>query len=237
MLILCVFDLHAQEEIRNEYRFTLVPTYAINKKFYLTTYLGYVSNPDTKTTSYYIGAPCLAIYKPNQIIEAMAGAFLVINKVKGGIDSKEFRPLAGLKLSLPNTHRFNIFNWTRYEYRSFLYEDKNLNKVQNRIRNRIAIEFPISKNAWQPKTWYGFSDFEFFYTLEKGYFDRFRQRFGAGYILNSHWRAELIYHIQLIKGSSDTNPVWTDNIFRMNVKWAIPKRVHTHAEFGQDLDD
>jgi hypothetical protein len=102
----------------------------------------------------------------------------------------------------------------------------------------MAIEFPLSKNAWRPKSWYGFSDFEFFYTFEKGYFDRFRQRFGGGYIINKQWRAELIYHMQFVKNSEDLNPVWNDNIFRLNFKWAIPNKKLIPKHFDQlDVDE
>ncbi len=228
----------AQEKINPEYRFTVVPTYAVSNKIFLTTYIGYVNNPGTNTTSYYIGAPLLVTYKPVAAVEFMAGAFLVINKVTGGVDSKEFRPLAGLKFTIPNTNNLHIFNWTRYEYRSFNYDDKSLNNVKNRLRNRVAVEFPLSKNAWEPKSWYGFSDFEFFYTFEKRYFDRFRQRFGIGYVVNKQWKAEFIYHIQMLKNGSDLNPQWTDNIFRLNLKWAIPnKKFKVNHTDQLDMDE
>ncbi len=197
-LIVCLFlikKVDAQEVINSEYRFTFVPTYPVSKNLFLTTYLGYVNNTGTKTRSYYIGAPLIVTYKPYDFLELMGGAFLVVNKITNGTDNKEFRPLLGVKLILPNDHKLNIFNWTRYEYRSFSYDNKSLNNVKNRLRNRLAIEFPISKQAWQPNTWYGLSDFEFFYTFEKGYFDQFRQRFGAGYVVNKHLKGELIYHI------------------------------------------
>jgi hypothetical protein len=241
ILIFCIISngVKAQQQnINSEYRFTVVPTYALSNQLFLTTYIGYVNNTGTNTTSYYIGAPFIVTYKPNEVVELMAGAFLVVNKIKGGYDNNEFRPLAGVKFTLPNTNNLHVFNWTRYEYRSFNYEDKSLNNVKNRIRNRIAIEFPLSKNAWQTKSLYALSDFEFFYTFEKGYFDRFRQRFGVGYVLDKQWKAELIYHIQLLKDSKELNPEWTDNIFRLNMKWAIPNKKHkVHHNDQLDMDD
>jgi hypothetical protein len=229
----------AQEKINNEFRLTLVPTFPINKKVFVTTYIGYVNNTGTNTSSFYVGAPGIITYKVNKVVEVMTGAFLIVANAKEGNDSKEFRPFAGLKLKAPNTGNLHIFNWTRYEFRSFTYpDDKSLNNTKNRIRNRMAIEFPLSKNAWEPKSWYGFSDFEFFYTFEKGYFDRFRQRFGGGYIIDKQWRAEFIYHIQLVKSSKDLNPVWNDNIFRLNIKWAIPNKKLIPHHFDQlDLDE
>jgi len=237
--MLCGNVATSQEKINNEFRVTLVPTIPINQKVFFTTYLGYVNNTGTKISSFYVGAPGIFTYKVNKAVEVMAGAFLIMNNAKKGNDSKEFRPFAGLKLKAPNTGNLHIFNWTRFEHRSFTYpDDESLNNTKNRIRNRMAIEFPLSKNAWEPKTCYGFSDFEFFYTFEKGYFDRFRQRFGGGYVINKQWKAELIYHIQLVKSSKDLNPVWTDNIFRLNLKWAIPNKNLVPHHFDQvDMDE
>ena len=226
-----------EEKIYGEYRVTFVPTYPLSKKVFLTTYLGYVKVPHKNTTSYYVGSPLLVTYRINPYIELMAGAFVLINKVENGNDNNEFRPLGGLKLSLPNTHNLNIYNWTRYEYRSFYYDDESLDNVKNRLRNRIGLEIPLSKNAWQPKTLYALTDFEFFYTFEKGYFDRFRERLGLGYIIDAHWRVEMIYHIQLLKESKDLNPVWTDNIFRLNFKWTIPHPKHGPVAHPPDVED
>jgi hypothetical protein len=226
-----------EEDINSEYRITFVPTYPINKKLFLTSYLGYVKVPSTGAQTYYVGAPLLVTYRPNQVIELMAGAFVVINNLKTGDDNVETRPLAGVKFSLPNAHHLNIFSWTRYEYRSFNYDVDSLDNVKNRLRSRVGIEFPLSKNAWAPKTYYGFTDFEMFYTIEKGYFDRFRERLGIGYVLDAHWKVEFIYHIQMLKKSKDLNPEWTDNIFRLNIKWSIPHKIHGPIAHPPDVEE
>jgi hypothetical protein len=227
----------AQEEIHSEYRITLVPTYPVSKKVFLTTYLGYVNIPNADRVTYYLGAPLLVTYRPSPIIELMAGAFFVFNRVDGEHENIEFRPLAGVKLYLPNNHQMNIYNWTRYELRAFYYDDKNLNNLKNRIRNRIGLEFPLSKNAWQPKTFYALTDFEIFYTFEKGYFDRFRERVGLGRVIDKHWRVEAIYHIQMLKTSKDLNPQWTDNIFRLNIKWSLAHKKHGTVPHAPDVED
>jgi hypothetical protein len=109
----------AQEKVNNEFRLTLVPTFPINKKVFVTTYIGYVNNTGTNTSSFYVGAPGIITYKVNKVVEVMTGAFLIVANAKEGNDSKEFRPFAGLKLKAPNTGNLHIFNWTRYEFRSF----------------------------------------------------------------------------------------------------------------------
>ena len=227
----------AQEEIHSEYRVTLVPTYPVSKKVFLTSYLGYVNIPYNNRVNYYLGAPLLVTYRVSPVVELMAGAFLVFSKLDGGRENTEFRPLAGVKLYVPNTNNMKIYNWTRYELRSYYYDNEDLNNVKNRLRNRFGIEFPLSKNAWAPKTWYGFTDFEMFYTFEKGYLDRFRERLGFGYVIDKQWKVELIYHMQLLKEGKDLNPEWTDNIVRLNIKWSIPHRKHGPIPHHHDIDD
>jgi len=242
MLLLTVFILlpgvtTAQDKIYNEYRVTIVPTYPVSEKIFLTTYLGYVNIPDHNRVNYYLGAPLLVTYRVSPVVELMAGAFLVFSKLDGGRENTEFRPLAGVKLYVPNTNNMKIYNWTRYELRCFYYDEKSLNNVRHRLRNRIGLEFPLSKRAWQAKTIYALTDFEFFYTVDKGYFDRFRERLGIGYVFDKHWRAEMIYHIQMLKESEDKNPEWTNNIWRLNIKWQIPHKKHKPVPHPTDIDD
>jgi hypothetical protein len=231
--------IQAQEEkIGNEYRLIFVPTYPINKEFFFTTYLGYVNNTDSEITSTYFGLPGLIIYKPKANLQLQLGSFLIVNNDRTEIDkdNKEFRYVIGEKINFSNDNNLHLFNWTRYELRDFKYDDSNFDKTNNRIRSRFAIEFPIGKNPWQPKSWYGISDFELFYTFEKGYFDKFRQRFGVGYIIDNQWTLNFIYHIQLDKASKDLKPEWTTNIFRLDVRWNIPHKKHKQADIQTVAD-
>jgi hypothetical protein len=231
-------SIYAQEAIDNEYRLIVVPTYPISEKFYITTYLGYVNNMDSKIISTYIGLPGLLVYKPKKNFQLQAGCFLVLNNDKSEInkDSKEMRYVLGEKINLPNTNDLRIYNWTRYELRSFNYENNDLNKTNNRIRSRFGIEFPVGKNPWQANSWYGITDFECFYTFEKGYMERFRQRFGVGYIIDKQWTLNFVYHIQLDRANKDLNPDWTTNIFRLDVRWNIPHKVHPPLTDAPDTD-
>jgi len=56
--------------------------------------------------------------------------------------------------------------------------------------------------------------------------ERFRQRFGVGYIIDKQWSLNFVYHIQLDRANKDLNPVWTTNIFRLDVRWNIPHKKH-----------
>lgn len=226
-----------KEQIGNEYRLTLVPTYAFSKQVFFTTYVGYVYSGGSKTNTIYLGAPGVVSYRVNNVIELCAGSFLIGNYSKEIADNTELRPLAGLKLVIPNKRNLHLYNWTRYEMRNFYYDDKNQNNTKHRIRNRIAVEFPISHNAWEPKSFYGMADFEFFYTFSKDYIDRYRQRFGLGYVIDKNWKAEFIYHIQLLRASEVERPEYTDNIFRLNFKWTIPHKNKDAVQHNLDLDE
>lgn len=228
----------AQELISNEYRVILVPTYAFSKDLFLTTYLGYVNNPDSKIISTYIGLPGLLVYRAKDNLQFQAGSFLILNSDNSiaNKDNREIRYVLGEKINMRNAYNLHISNWTRYELRNFNYEDNSLNKTNNRFRSRFAIEFPIGKNPWQSNSWYGISDFELFYTLEKGYFERFRQRFGVGYIIDKQWTLNFVYHIQLDRAAKGLNPEWTTNIYRVDVRWTIPHKKHQPLTDSPDAD-
>jgi len=241
LFVHCLLDsksVQAQDEIGNEYRLIFIPTYAFRKDFFLTTYLGYINNTDSKIISTYIGLPGLFVYKPNDNLQLQAGSFLRLNSDNSAMnkDNKEIRYVLGQKINFRNRSNLHISNYTRYELRNFHYEDQSLNKTNNRFRSRFAIEFPIGKNPWQANSWYSISDFELFYTLEKGYFERFRQRFGLGYICDKQWTFNIVYHIQLDKAAKGLNPEWTTTILRLDVRWTIPHKKHQPSTDTPDLD-
>jgi hypothetical protein len=236
--LLFSINIAAQEQIANEYRFIFVPTYAISEDFLLSSYLGYVKNVDKKTVSTYLGLPGLFVYKLKPDFQVQAGAFLIFNNDSSqpNMDNSEFRFVIGEKVNLSNSYSFHLSNWTRYELRSFNYENNSLDKINNRFRSRFAIEFPIGKNSWQPKSLYGISDFEVFYTVEKGYFDKLRQRFGVGYILDKQWTLNFVYHIQLDRSAKYLSPIWTANIFRLDIRWTLANAKHKTLKDTPDAD-
>jgi hypothetical protein len=241
LLTVCLLfskNILAQEQVANEYRLMFVPTYAIGKDFFLTSYLGYVNDIDNETVSTYVGLPGLFVYKLEPDFQVQAGAFMIFNNDNSqpNKDNREFRFVIGEKFNLVNSYNIHLSNWTRYELRSFNFENNSLDKTNNRLRSRFAIEFPISKNPWQPKSWYGISDFEAFYTVEKVFFDKFRQRFGLGYIVDKQWTLDLVYHIQLDRSAKDLRPIWTTNIFRLDIRWTLPNRKHEPLKGTPDAD-
>jgi hypothetical protein len=66
--------------------------------------------------------------------------------------------------------------------------------------------------------------------------ERFRQRFGVGYIIVKQWILNFLYHIQLDRANKDLNPYWTSNIFRLDVRWNILHKVHPPLNDAPDTD-
>jgi len=225
----------ADDDIRNEYRVTLVTTRpaADREKLILFQYLGVVENSDKQLTSFYYSPPGL-IMKPTKSIEIWLGMFGIYTNNKAANNSWELRPLTGVKFYVPNNKRMNIYNFTRFEYRS-IHQDHESNGIP-RLRNRIGLEAPLSQaRAWTPKTWYALADVEPFWRADDGYMERWRIRGGIGYILNRYWRAEAIYHAEFSGGDGEPKK-YTDNIFRLNIKLSLPRRGQ-HVSIHPDVDE
>ena len=77
-----------------------------------------------------------------QVWGGLLGAY-TNNKDKS--DQLELRPFAGAKFFLPNSLKWNIYNFTRYEYRAL--QDRETSDWNNysRLRVRFGVEFPLAK--------------------------------------------------------------------------------------------
>jgi len=116
----------------------------------------------------------------------------------------------------------NLYNFTRFEYRSVHQSHETTSTP--RLRNRTGAEVPFTQaKAWKPQTWYGLGDVEYFYRLDDQYLERYRIRGGVGYILNPTWRAEFIYHAEYT-GANGVQKAYTNNIWRLNIKLSLARR-------------
>ncbi len=107
----------AQEDIGNEYRITLFPSHKVTDKIGGFGYLGYVWNPVKGYQTYYLGWPC-ATYTPKTWMQIWGGLIGAYTNNEDKSDLLEIRPFAGAKFFLPNNLKWNIYNFTRYEYRA-----------------------------------------------------------------------------------------------------------------------
>jgi hypothetical protein len=227
----------AQDDIGNEYRFTVFPSHRISDKFTGFAYLGYVTNPVKEYQTYYLGWPAAA-YSYSKWFQIWGGVVGLFTNNKNSADKLELRPFVGAKVFLPNDMGWNVYNFTRYEYRAL--QDRNSREWNNvdRLRNRIGIELPFNsvKNAWKPGTFYGLADIEPYYRLDRGQVDPFRIRAGIGYVMNERYRFEFIYHAQYTHPDRNSALKYTDNIFRINIKIGLNKGIIGNLQ-NPDLDE
>ncbi len=227
----------AQDDIGNEYRITLFPSHKITDKIGGFGYLGYVFNPEKNYQSYYLGWPC-ATYTPNSWLQFWGGLIGVYTDNESKADQLELRPFGGVKLFLPNAWKWNIYNWTRYEYRALQNRTTHEWNNYSRIRLRFGVEIPLcsTDKAWKPGGFYGMADVEPYYRFDTKQIDPFRIRGGIGYIMKSApLRFELIYYAQYTQPTEESGLIYTDNIFRLNIKIGLGTGI-LGSIFNPDMD-
>jgi hypothetical protein len=228
----------AQSDKGNEYRITLFPSHKVTEKITGFAYLGYVWNPEKKYQTYYLGWPAAAFtIKP--WLQVWGGLVGLYTNNENSSDKLELRPFVGPKFFLPNKLKWNIYNFTRYEFRAT--QDRETHDWNNihRLRSRFGVEIPLSslEKAWQPSTFYCLADVEPYYRFDKGLVDPFRIRGGIGYIMKSlPLRFEFIYHAQYTHPVSGEGLKFTDNIFRLNIKLGLNKGIINKLN-NPDLDE
>jgi hypothetical protein len=228
----------AQDDIGNEYRITLFPSHKVTDKIGGFGYLGYVWNPEKGYQTYYLGWPC-ATYTPKSWVQIWGGLIGVFTENESKANQLELRPFTGAKFFLPNNLKWNIYNFTRYEYRALQdRETKDWNNY-SRIRVRFGVELPFTKRemAWKPRTFYGLADIEPYYRFDKNLVDPMRIRGGIGYVMKSApIRIEFIYHAQYTQPDQESGLRYTDNIYRINIKLGINKGI-LGSLYNPDIDD
>jgi len=237
MLVVVSMPVRAQDDTGNEYRITLFPSHRISDKLTGFAYLGYVWNPEKDYRTYYLGWPAAA-YTPKSWLQIWGGVVGLYTDNKNSSDKLELRPFTGVKLFLPNAVKWNIYNFTRYEFRAIENRDTHDWNNTHRLRSRFGIELPITSNerSWQQGTFYGLADIEPYYRFDKGMVDPLRLRCGIGYLLKEHLRMEFIYHAQFTHPAGSSSLEYTDNIFRLNIKIGLNKGIIGRLQ-NPDLDE
>jgi hypothetical protein len=231
-------SLKAQNDKGNEYRITLFPSVKITEKFTGFAYLGYVWNPEKNYRTYYLGWPA-GCYSAKSWLQLWGGLVGLYTSNENSADKLELRPFVGPKFFLPNKLKWNIYNFTRYEFRAI--EDRTTHDWTNssRLRSRFGVEIPLTTlaKAWSSGSFYTLADVEPYYRFDKGQVDPFRIRGGLGYIMKSApIRFEFIYHAQFTHPSGSTGLDFTDNIYRLNIKIGLNKGIIS-ALMNPDLDE
>ena len=209
----------ADDDPSDEYQFTLSPHHAIHGDLSGFGELGYYRNPKADYDAFTIQYPGL-VYTATRWAQFSAGFRTLYTDNENSADKLELRPFVGAKFFLPNDLEWNIYNYTRVEYRDTENRDTNEWTHTTRVRSRFAVEIPLtsSAKAWRPKTWYVLADVEPFYRFDTDTVGPLRLRAGIARILSDGIHLELLYNPQFSRPSGGGSLELTENIFNLNVK-------------------
>ena len=217
--------VYAQDNpVTNEYRVTVFPFHPITENITGFGYLGYVNNPQSDYSIYYLGYPGIS-YSLKPWFQVWTGLIGIYTNNQGGKqDTFELRPFVGPKFFIPNKRKMNIFSFTRYEARNTYSHGTHEWAFKSRLRSRFGGEIPLTSvaNAWKPRTFYALIDVEPFWQSGAG-FNMFRFRAGLAYIMENRIRVEFIYHTQWGQSTGSDALVYNQNIFRLNIKVGLKR--------------
>ncbi|MBL9116157.1 MAG: DUF2490 domain-containing protein [Verrucomicrobiaceae bacterium] len=223
-------------DINDEYRLTILPFYPFSKELVGFGYLGFVPSWDKDYMNYYAGAGFT--YDVNSWLQTWTGLIGSYTDDWDSSNKLEIRPFVGAKFFLPNELGWNIFAFPRYEYRMLQDVESNEWDYVHRARLRLGVEIPLTskENGFKPKTWYAIADVEPMYRFDVDRIDPFRVRAGLGYVIGGGKKIEFIYHAQWTRPENG-GLEYTDNIFRINIKFPLGKGPLAEAIRHLEIDD
>lgn len=212
-----------QVNVTNEYRVTIFPHYPIAGNLSGFGYIGWVTNPELEYKLYYGGFPGL-VYRFSPWLQAW-GALLGIytnndTPSNGKADTLELRPFVGAKLFLPNKLKWNIYNFTRAEFRETYHHDTHQWTHRQRLRARFGVEIPLTskEKAWKARTFYLVANTEPMYRFDQNDIDPARVQVGLGWVTNTRFRPELLYYANWGRVGPGNTLAYNENIIRLNIK-------------------
>lgn len=226
------------EPIGNEYRQTLSFYHPVKNDLTGFAHLDYRNNFEEDYRAYQVLWPGLT-YSVKDSLQLSGGLLTRNTDNQQGADTLELRPFAGVKLFMPNASPWNIYNYTRYEFRDIQDLDTHAWTSYSRVRSRFGVEFPLASRAqaWQPKTWYALADAEPFFRFDQDTLDPFRVRGGIAYIVSRSVRVEFIYTAQFTRSASHNDLAYTGNNFRLNIRIGHNQGILHRLFDGSDADD
>ena len=169
-------------------------------------------------------------YYPDNTFDLFGGIYLSNTKQNNTKDTKEVRPMAGIRWNIIKPERRVFFrSQFKYEYRYFI-SDEDKDRIASRIRLRLDLFIPITKKSYnEDNNLYGKIFTEGFYNFDNEIRERFqstfRQYIGLGYRYNYSYRLELDYVYQTSRDSiEDENPDNISNVVNLTFKYYIQTR-------------
>jgi hypothetical protein len=221
-------------DVTNEWRITAFPHYPIKGNLTGFGYFGWVKNPGAEYSLWYGGFPGI-VHNTRPWFQIWSGLLYIYTDnytgVTGKQDTLEMRPFIGEKIFLPNKLRWNIYNFSRLEFRQTYHHDTHEWTNAERLRLRFGIEAPLTsrEKAWKVKTFYGIANVEPLYRFDKSDIDPFRAQVGLGYVANPRIRMELLYYANWGRPDPANGLAFTENIIRLNVKIGVKHALLSHV--------
>ena len=120
--------------------------------------------------------------------------------------------------------RVGFQNFTRLEYRKFLYTGSDSTAASWRLRTRFEIAGLVSGESFvDPGSWNLSADVEFFVDLSEPVGERFadqaRIRLGVGHVRTLKWHFDAFYILQFSRDTKTSGVTGIDNFLRLRVKF------------------
>ena len=157
-------------------------------------------------------------------LQVMGGANIRYTNNSDGLNSWELRPYVGVQFIADRFHRVAFQNYTRLEYRKFLYTDSDSTAASWRFRTRFEVDALVSGATFiEPGSWNASADVEFFVDLsepvDERFADRARFRFGVGHVRSLKWHFDAFYMIQFSRDTRTSGVTGIDNFLRLRAKF------------------
>jgi hypothetical protein len=216
----CAAGARAQNgDVSDEYRLTVSPTHPIRGNLTGFGEIGLRWNPDNNYDAFTIVYPGLT-YTAAKWAQ-ISGGLRTIYAHDEFTDTKlELRPFGGVKLFLPNGLKWNLYNYTRYEYRDTDDLDTHVWTSYSRLRSLFGAEIPLTcrERAWGPRTFYLITSVEPFYRFGWAGINQLQAGGGVGFVIHDRARVELTCQTVFMQPNSGAGLQYTENIFNLNFR-------------------
>jgi hypothetical protein len=213
-----------QNAVTNQYQVVLFPHYPVKGALSGFSEFSYANDPDGRFSSVYGEFPGFT-YGPKKWLQLWTGFRVTYTNNEVKSDTLELRPFVGVKFFFAGTNRVNLYNYTRYEYRSTYTHGMAKWSHNSRIRSRFGIEIPLAsaERVWKPKTFYALVDAEAFYQFNDSNWNQVRLRAGLGYVTHDRVRIEFTYGAQFGRSAPDADLLYNRNLFRLEIRVGLKR--------------
>jgi len=201
-------------------RFTVTLAHPIAGPLSGAGYFAVYDEIDRNITSWRLSTPSVT-YKMSSWFAPVAGIVYIWNDGEGNDNSRELRPYAGVRVSVPNQVGLHLYNLTRVEWRRITDTSTDTVQRTQRLRSRFSVEFPLSTRAWEPHTYFGSADVEPFVDLDGDFVETLRFSASLGYIVRQSLRLEVGYTGQSERVASGDPLAFNGNFLVFNVRFSL----------------